>query len=449
VDVRNVIATGVLALALCPACERGGAAARRPNVVLVTLDTTRADHLSCYGYGRETSPNLDALARAGVLYTRAVSTSSWTLPAHASLFTGKLTTSHGARYDAEGPLSLSDGIGGDWDHYRARGLAEGETTLAGLLAAEGYATAAVVAGPWMKAVFGLAEGFQSYDDDGIDELVGRRARQVTKAALEWLDGLAPERPFFLFLNYYDAHSPYGAPPPFTYAFFDEPPSVAPAPDDRATWPDLYDGEIRFADEQLGRLFAELERRGLWQDTLVVVTADHGELFGEHGGLYGHGKYLFEEEVHVPLVVKHPARDGEAPAREDARVQLVDVFALILGRVGIELPADAQGGLPPHVGHPIVAEVYPPPVISSDGDWRVVYDGDQKLHWSSQGRSMLFDLATDPREQRDLALSEPGRVAYLSDLLSAYLASLPRPGVARPGRLDAGTLRALEALGYVK
>jgi arylsulfatase len=445
VNCRHVLALALLAPVA--ACDR--AAERPPNVVLVTLDTTRADHLSCYGYGRETSPHLDALARAGVVYTRAVSTSSWTLPAHASLFTGKLTASHGARYDAQGPLSLADGIGGGWDHYRARGLAQGETTLAGLLARAGFATGAVVAGPWMKAVFGLDEGFASYDDDGIDELVGRRARQVTKGALEWLDGLDGTQPFFLFLNYYDAHSPYGAPPPFTYAFFDEPPSETPDPEDRTSWSDLYDGEIRFADEQLGRLFAELERRGLWDDTLVVVTADHGELFGEHGGRYGHGKTLFEEELHVPLVVKHPARDGVAAAREDARVQLTDVFALILDRVGIDPPAGTQAGLPPEVGHPIVAEVYPPPSISSDGDWRAVYDGDLKLHWGSQGRALLFDLEVDPHELTDLASSDPGRVVYLSDLVSAYLASLPRPGVARPGELDPGTLRALEGLGYVK
>lgn len=443
-------------MALIAACSDAGPegavgvrAGPRPNVVLVTLDTTRADHLSCYGYERETSPHLDALAREGVLYTRAASTSSWTLPAHASLFTGKLTSSHGARYDAEGPLSLADGIAGGWEQYRARGLAEDETTLAGLLSDAGYATGAVVAGPWMKAVFGLDEGFATYDDEGIDELVGRRARQVTKGALEWLDGLDGERPFFLFLNYYDAHAPYGAPPPFTYAFFDEPPTETPDPEDRASWPALYDGEIRFADEQMGRLFAELERRGLWDDTLVVVTADHGEQFGGHGGLYGHGQYLFEEDVHVPLVVKHPAGDGVAPAREEARVQLTDVFALILDRVGIDLPDGTQAGLPPAVGHPIVAEVYPPAAISSDGDWRVLYDGDMKLHWSSQGRSMLFDLSADPGEERNLLPQALGRATYLSDLLTAYLASLPRPGAARQGSIDPGTLRALEGLGYVK
>jgi len=215
-------------LALAGAC--GGDAPRPPSVLLVTLDTTRADHLGCYGHARDTSPRLDALAQEGVLYLRARSTSSWTLPAHASLFTGRFTSSHGARFDAEGPVRLTQAIAdeGQLSEYRARPLVDSETTLAELLAARGYATAAVVAGPWMKRVFGLAQGFEHYDDEGIDSLTGRRAASVTEAALAWADTL-DERPFFLFLNYYDPHGPYGAPAPFTFRFVED----APGPEDPA------------------------------------------------------------------------------------------------------------------------------------------------------------------------------------------------------------------------
>ena len=150
----------VLALA-ASGCEAlfGG----RPNVVLITLDTTRADHLGCYGYERATSPNLDRLAEASIVYTHMIATSSWTLPAHATLFTGKFTSSHGARYDPEGPLVLSDAIEGPWSIYRARGLGEEGRTLAQVLQEAGYATGAVVGGPWMKRVFGLDRGFDFYE----------------------------------------------------------------------------------------------------------------------------------------------------------------------------------------------------------------------------------------------------------------------------------------------
>ena len=150
---RVIVAGAIATLAACG----GGGTGVRPNVVLITLDTARADHLGCYGYERNTSPNLDRMAAESVLYLDATSTASWTLPAHASLFTGKFTSSHGARYDAEGPLLLTSGIRGpkSWDKYRARGLSPEETTLAQLLGRSEYATGAVIAGPWMKRVFGL------------------------------------------------------------------------------------------------------------------------------------------------------------------------------------------------------------------------------------------------------------------------------------------------------
>jgi hypothetical protein len=162
--------------------------ATRANVLLITLDTTRADHLGCYGYMRETSPNIDRLARQSRVYTRAYATSSWTLPTHASLLTGKFPTSHGARWDAEGALILTDAIAGPnaWKNLRARGIAADEVTLGTVLQAEGYATAGFVAGPWMNRVFGLDAGFEHYDDSGIDRMNGRRADHLTSAALAWL-----------------------------------------------------------------------------------------------------------------------------------------------------------------------------------------------------------------------------------------------------------------------
>ena len=321
--LRRPFAAVLVALGAVVACSPAGGP---PNLLLVTLDTTRADHLGPYGYPRPTTPRLDALARDAVLYTRAVSTSSWTLPAHASLFTGRFPWSHGARYDPEGPLVLADAIEAP-RAIRARGLSPGAETLAGRLAAAGYDTAAVVGGPWMLRSFGLAEGFAHYDDDGITEYRGRRAEDVARGARAWLadwhdsgDG----RPFFLFLNFFDPHFPYDPPPPHDRAFL--PPDVEPDSRRRAQWKALYDGEIRYVDEQLGSVLDLLEERDLYDDTWIVVTADHGELFGEHGE-WGHGGHLYQELVAIPLLVK-PA-DARGAGREEAsRVQVQQLFRAV-------------------------------------------------------------------------------------------------------------------------
>jgi len=430
-----------------PAGETGAAPGPPPLVLLVTFDTTRADHVSAYGHLRETSPHIDSLAAEGLVFENATATASWTLPAHASLFTGKVTTSHGARYDEAGPLRLTSAIEGpaSWDGYRARGLSRAETTLAGLLDDAGFATAAVVAGPWMKRVFGLSTGFAHYDDGGIHTVTGRLAADVSDAALAWL-ATVPDRPVFLFLNYFDPHSPYGAPEPFTQFFARGQDLVRPG--SRRDVLSRYDGEIRYADDQFGRVLAALRESGRFRNAMIVVTSDHGELFGEHGA-NGHGSTLWQEEIHVPLVVK-PFGPPRAPERIATRVSHTDVLPMILGALGLAVPAPIQGGALPDPGHPVVAEAYPSPFVSRGGAWRVWFEGSWKLAWSGQGRHGLYDLARDPRELRNLAREEPARVAEMTAALEDYLADLPRPPAADgPAEVDADTQRALRALGYVE
>jgi arylsulfatase len=441
-----VIAWGVIGAA---GCRFGDGRVARPPIVLVTLDTTRADRLGCYGYARATSPNLDRLAAQSMVYTRALATTSWTLPAHATLFTGKLAASHGAAYDAAGSLSLATVIEGpaEWREYRARPLGEAERTLAEVLREAGYATAAVVAGPWMKRPFGLAQGFVHYDESGVTSSEGRRADSVTDAALRWLDS-PREREAFLFLNYYDPHGPYDPPEPFAHAFR---PADAPRPEGLPRGDDLqalYDAEILYMDHHLGRLLDGLRTRGLFDRALIVVTADHGELLGEQGRL-GHGQYLTQPELHIPLLVKRP-RGQAPPGRSEAAVQLTDVLSIVLDAAGLAAPAGVQGGLPPRLGHPVVAEVFPLPALSPDGGWRALFDGRWKFLWNSQGRHQLFDLDRDPGEGRDLAAREGERVVGLATLVERYFASLPRPGAAGPPAvLDEDTRRALESLGYIR
>ena len=453
---RTRLAGLALALGWAAALPTCGCSSREtplvhPNVILVTLDTTRADHLGCYGYGRPTSPNIDRLAGESVVYTRAFATSSWTLPSHASLFTGKLPTSHGAFQDPEGPLRLTQGISGPdlWDGYRVRGLAQEEITLADLLAGAGYATGAIVAGPWMKRVFGLAKGFQSYDDAEISSFSGRLAWQVTDAALRFV-AEPREGPFFLFLNYYDPHHPYSPPTEYGRAFLQDLESEGTGGDPYARARALYDAEIRYMDHNLGHLFEELRRRGLYDDSLVIVTSDHGDLLGEHGKT-GHGFNLFQGEIHIPLIVKYPAGESEPERRAEA-VQLTDVLPLILERLAIPLPSAIQGAPPPDVGHPIVAEVYPRADVDrfSTGSWRALIEGDLKLLWNSLGDHRLFDLGADPGESANLVESRPDRAAAMEATLLRYLESLPAPHAPGPeGEIDAETREALRELGYIE
>jgi arylsulfatase A-like enzyme len=446
VNARARASTRALLLAAC--CLACGQAPLDANLLIITLDTTRPDHLGCYGHERNTSPEIDRVAADGVVYTRAFSTSSWTLPAHASLFTGKFPWSHGARIDPDGPVSLADAVQGDdfLRSYRASGLAPDELTLAEILAAHGFTTGAVVGGPWMKRVFGLDRGFQHYDDDGIDTVSGRKAADITDAALAWLDRHERER-FFLFLNYYDPHAPYRDPEGYGIRFL--------SPQDRqskrriklttSAIGALYDGEIRYTDDHVGRLVESLRRRGLYDDAWIIITSDHGELLYEHEQM-GHGLTLYQQEIRIPLIIKFPADAGRSGG-DDAPIQLTDVFVMVLEGLGLPLPSRVRG----HDGLlPVFAEVYPQEWRSLGGDWRVLLDGDLKLHWNSRGQHRLFDLAADPGEESNLAPNDPQRVQAMESALERFLAGLPPPAPRGPPQtLDPQTQEALRNLGYLE
>lgn len=424
-----------------------------PNVLLITLDTTRIDHLSCYGATLVRTPNLDQLASESVLYTQAIADSSWTLPAHASLFTGKAVTCHGSRFDPDGDLALADVIAGPdgWDQYRARGLSKDEATLAQILKEAGYICGAVVGGPWLKRIFGLHKGFDHYDDDDIGEIQGRPAPRITERALKWVAKVR-DKPFFLFLNYFDPHNPYILPDDFvkkflaghkdTSDFVTEWQTDAIA-DDNA----LYAAEVRYMDQYIGVLVRNLKTLGLYDNTLIVVTADHGELLGEHN-LHGHGVFLFQEEIHIPFFVKYPRREI-APSRTGTRIQLTDVLPLILDRVGVSPPSDVQGSFPKDPGAPIVSEIYPLPLFCEHGVSQSIYDGPYKYVWNSKEHTMLFDLRKHPHESRNLLSVHAERATAMEDRLKTYLAGLPKPGApAAPKAIDEETREALKGLGYM-
>jgi arylsulfatase A-like enzyme len=448
---------GIAALALpwlaCGAAPEREPAARPasslPDVLLVSLDTTRADRLGVYGHPHATSPVLDRLAAESLVFERAVSTSSWTLPAHASLFTGKLPTAHGARFDPEGELLLGEALPGDEvPPFRASTIAPAEQTLAERLAEAGYATLGVAGGPWLKRVFGLTAGFAAWDESGVTSWQGAPGPHVTDAALTLL-AEAGERPFFLFVNYFDPHSPYRPPLLDRLRVLGNPFAELRGGLARALQHNAYDGEIRRMDRELGRLLDALRVRGRYRDSLIVVTADHGELFGE-GGRFGHGNHLSEAELHVPLLVKLPggARAGE---RVTARVSTAGVFALILEQAG--LPGD-DGALPAvteALPAPVVAETYPLAQASAAGHWRALYVGNLKYLWNSAGRHELRDLSEgwDPDSNR--IDDSPELARRLDRQLTEILTAAQSPARERPPvrPVDSETREALESLGYLR
>ena len=445
----GVIAGGLTMFPWSSGCRKTSSS-KPVNIILITLDTTRADSLGCYGYKRDTSPCLDKLANESVLYTRALATSSWTLPSHASLFTGKFTSSHGARYDPEGPLSLASALDPNSEHYRkhrARTISSQENTLAQILQDAGYVTGAVVSGPWLKKVFGLDKGFDHYADDQITALNGKKASDVTSQALRWLKRIGSD-PFFLFLNYFDPHYPYNPPGEFLHAFLPadgRPVENITSPEDLRA---LYDAEILYMDYHIGQLLINLKTLGLYDNTLIIVTSDHGELFGEHGQM-GHGNTLYQEELHVPLMVKYPGSELGA-RREDRAIQLIDILPMILNRLNIPFPPGIQGNAPPDIAHPILAEVYPLAFRQGyQGEWRALYEGSFKFLWNSQGNSLLVNLDDDPRETVNLIDRYGEKARAMEATIEALLASLPKPGPAGPQqKIDEHTREALQSLGYL-
>lgn len=402
-----------------------------PNVLLIVLDTVRAADLSLYGYERPTTPNLERFARRGVRFDRAIAPSPWTLPTHATLFTGRWGHEHGADWGV--PL---DGT---------------FTTLAEFLSAQGYRTGGFV-GNHVYASWetGLGRGFSRYEAYEISleewlrssiliEAVRSRsfsrrtvrlprdyqmAADVSSSFLEWQE--KDPRPFFAFLNYYDAHMPYDPPEPFKSRFGAERSERAvqaitrwhaefePAlsEEEAQAAKAAYDACIAFLDAELGSLFDELERRGILDETLVIVTSDHGEEFGEHG-VFEHANSLYLPALHVPLVMVYEG--GLSPGRIiEHSVSLRDVPATIVALLGLpDSPFPGQSLMNGHstsgmdeVGDPILSEVSqvsraPNWVPTSNGDMRSIVRGSLHIIVNPDGRREIYDIVRDPWEQHDL------------------------------------------------
>jgi len=402
----------------------------KPNVVLVTLDTTRADHIGCYGDRDARTPALDALARRGVLFAQAATVAPLTLPAHSSIMTGYYPTYHGVR--------LNGGTA----------LGQDQTTLAEALSREGYQTGAFVGAFVLDGRWGLNQGFGVYDDQfdmkkfkRLDlAAVQRPGNEVMDAALRWLEG-HKEGPFFTWVHLYDPHSPYEPPEPLLSEFRPGGPAA------------LYDGEIAFADQQVARLVSWLEKAGLEQKTVVVVLGDHGEGLGSHGE-GTHGYFLYDYALHVPLIVSAPF-DELRGVRVDSQVSLVDVFPTVLALAGIDSPARVHGrSLLPLMLHPQApdrVEAYSESMTPSlQYGWSALRSLRSPRYKLVQApRPELFDLAADPGEQTNVYGQHRDEARRMEARLDRLVAETSRDAPApEAANLDQETVERLAALGYV-
>ncbi len=446
----------------------GAGCTRHPNVVLISIDSLRADHVGAYGYERDTTPVMDQLAAEGALFRRTVSTTSWTLPAHAALFTGQPDSVHGVVMP-----------------YRRLGAKA--STLAEHFSASGYETTGFYAGPFLHPVFGFGQGFDDYVDctsyglggkmDADSDVSARAIREshavshgdvtnptVLKSFVDALDKRG-NRPFFYFVHLWDVHYDFIPPPPYDRMFdpdydgkvtgehfrYNELVHAGMPERDLDFVLSLYDGEIRFTDDTIGSMIAALDERGLGDRTIIAITSDHGEEFFEHGEK-GHRNTLYEEVLHIPLIVWYPRKIR--PVEVEQVTGIIDVAPTLVDLAGLE-PMDTAVGisLVPAMRtseatepRPYLSELRAPPMSA-------VRLGDEKLIVDNRtGTFAYFDLAKDPGERNPIV--EPGRheVVTMTRLVSAMKKKYDRLGKklgdAEEAQVDEQTTEELRSLGYL-
>lgn len=448
---RRGIAFALATLCLLPSCE--GRRRSPPDVVLVTIDTLRQDRLGCYGYFRDTTPNLDAFAREAILFENAITPMSTTLPAHVSLLTGARPLRHGIRGNF---ASFGAALGPD----------SGLRTLAEILSEFGYETAAFVSAAPLKTPSGVATGFGFFSEPAGVE---RTAAETTREVLAWLAS-SPRRPFFLWIHYFDPHDAYAPPAPYDTLFAPDQRQLDHLRERRFVFYEhpqirkinnLYDGEVRYVDDQLGLVFARLRELGIHDEAAIVVAGDHGEGLGQHDWV-GHDK-IFGEQLRVPLLLKPPRsrseRGAEAagePRRRGEIVGLIDVMPTLLELIERPLPDETEAQLD---GRSLLTAATRDYVFSQRTEGREEKLGPGRefcltgLAWkyvyASEGPDALFDLAGDPYETIDVRASHAGTADTLRARLLGLLATEaapPRDGSA--AELPDDHVEQLEALGYV-
>jgi arylsulfatase A-like enzyme len=404
--------------------SRSGTKAAPFNLLLITLDTTRADRLGCYGDGLARTPALDALARGGVLFENCYSPVPVTLPAHCSLFTGRWPIAHGVRNNSS---------------YK---LAEAELTLAEKLKSAGYDTGALIAAYVLNSKFGLAQGFGMYDDYlGYEEKAGNLDAQISADRVygkfsQWLKR-QDDKPFFLWAHFYDPHKPYAPPPDYL----------------QASAGDGYRGEVSYVDHYIGLMVADLRERRLFENTLIVVAGDHGEAFGEHGEK-GHGIFCYDESLKVPLIFAN-GKLLKKPARVRERVSLVDVVPTVLEMLSVPAAENVQGkslaefmaGAGEKTPRPLYLESMYGREMNNWAPLTGLINGPFK--YISLPQAELYDLQQDPGEKTNLFFRKNLLARQMDRELAAFIISHQAGREQNPRlAMKAEDKTKLAALGYI-
>lgn len=447
-------ATPVLSGLLSPH-QRGGANRERPNVILITVDTLRADHLGSYGYPLSTTPRLDRFAREAATFTNCISTASSTVPAVASLMTSQYPSRHSA--------GITNG---------KRAMLPDEPTLARVLSENGYLTAAFVSNYVLSRQLRLYGGFDVYDDTLISselmrDIPERKAGVTNEYVMNWLSTV-PAGNFFLWVHYQDPHGPYTSPElyskRFSEAAYPSGPDTLPVVGnfDSGGIPEYqhvsdstspsdyrlrYDAEIAYVDECIGELLACIKQMGLWKRSIVVVSADHGEAMGEHGYYFCHGQNLAEELIHVPLIVHIPW--AERPARIDELVSIIDIAPTIIAATGLNVELGNGGiNLMPLIEGRTdrLARKY---VVAEDAHGRKCFHARGTKYVAGSDTEQLYDLTLDPHESRNILDEDPKLATSWRAVRNSYRSKAkPRGNAAPAPRYDPRDAQKLKSLGYL-
>ena len=417
------------------------------NVLIILMDTVRADHLSCYGYERNTTPFIDSLASSGTMARRCQGQASWTLPTMTSILSGRTTVEHGA--------GRRNGI-----FY---GVAPELPWLPHTFYSEGYRTAAFFNVMFMNEDFGFHRGFQHFDCQGVASGNSlRKAEPTVNDFLGWLDSSDGSKPFFATVHFYDPHIPYDPPAPYDTLYTDpfyqgdyreewgtdvtemmavNSGEVVPSPEDIHNLEALYDGEITYTDAQIGRLLRELRARGLAENTIVVLVGDHGEEFLEHNGIE-HGRTLYQELTHVPLIISGPGFSAGRIIEQP--VAQYDIAPTIAAAAGLEYPAGEHSVNLTDTEIPLRDIGASGVLWRTEGDLVSIVNGDSKLIWSVEDDSaQSFDLGIDPGENSPV---EP-----FTELFEAAGYYWSTPPEANPSEVNYSetAARELRNLGYIR
>jgi arylsulfatase A-like enzyme/tetratricopeptide (TPR) repeat protein len=415
----------LMAMPVASSAASPHAAKPRPNVILITIDTVRADHVGCYGAKNVQTPTLDSLARDGIVFERAISQVPLTWPSHTVILTGTYPFQNGVQ------------------DFTGRPLDPKFRSVAQAFKDHGYRTGAVVSAFVLDRSWGLARGFDFYDDAFSPEqfknrdlgLVERRAGESVTRTLNWLQK-NPQRPFFFWLHLYDPHSPYDPPEPDRGQFQGR----------------LYDGEIAYADHELGRLITWLKRSQLYDRSLIVMISDHGESLGEHGE-HEHGFFAYNSTVHIPLIVKPVAGSGFKQGRVTRPVETTSIAPTLLKLAGINDPPlenqFASNNLFTNSDNDSAAYSETFYAFSSFG-WSPLHALEtSRYHYIDAPMPELYDLTTDPGETKNVALQQTATVAVLKGKMQQFLANNPfQDATSGSSVLSPDAAEKLRALGYV-